>query len=42
MSGENIDTSVANFIQKSFEILENKDYESIIHWMANGREFAIK
>ena len=42
MSNESIDTSVANFIQKSFEILENKDYEPIIHWLANGREFAIK
>lgn len=36
------DNSVANFIQKSFEILENKEYEAIIHWMPNGKEFAIK
>lgn len=42
MSTETGDNSVANFIQKSFQILENKEYESIIHWMANGREFAIK
>lgn len=42
MSCESGENSVANFIQKSFEILENKEYESIIHWMANGREFAIK
>lgn len=42
MSGDSTDTSVANFIQKSFEILENKDYEAIIQWMVNGREFAIK
>jgi heat shock transcription factor 1 len=41
MSSEN-ESSVANFIQKSFEILENKEYEGVIHWMANGREFAIR
>lgn len=42
MSKEAGENSIANFIQKSFDILENKNYESVIHWMTNGREFAIK
>lgn len=42
MSKEAGENSIANFIQKSFDILENKDYEYVIHWMANGREFVIK
>jgi hypothetical protein len=37
MSCDTGENAVANFIQKSFDILENKEYEAIIHWMANGR-----
>lgn len=42
MAKEAGDSAIANFIQKTFDILQNKDYESVIHWMANGKEFAIK